>query len=164
MADVKLTDASAFIVQGHAKRVAAAVAAVRRTVKVNGPRIVQASIDETSPAPVDRGTYRRSWRYDDLPNGAQITNSVPYASVIEGGRRPGARQPPTEALVGWVKRKGLVKGRGKSADAEARGVAFIIARAIAKRGLPAKGVLKRALERLRTEVEEAVRAALAGGK
>jgi hypothetical protein len=56
-----------------------------------------------------------------------------------------------------VKRKGLVKGRGKNADAEARSVAFVVARAIARRGIKGKGVLKRALVKLKAAIQEALK-------
>src|SRR5689334_12091271 len=118
MASIKLEDASSFVVKGHARRIQEAVETVRRLVRLQGPRAVQEAVDATSPLPVDRGTYRRSFRYDDIPRGIALANSAPYASVIEHGRRPGARQPPTSAIADWVRRKGVVqKSRGRGAKA-----------------------------------------------
>ncbi len=51
-----------------------------------------------------------------------------YAEVVEEGRRPGQRMPPSSALVTWVEKKLGVP------EEHAAGVAFVIARSIGKRG------------------------------
>ncbi len=61
-----------------------------------------------------------------------------YAPVMEFGRRAGARQPPVDALLSWVTQKlGVPSGK-------ARGVAFVIARSIARKGIKGRGFMKRA--------------------
>lgn len=135
-----------------------AVEVIRRTVKLHGPRLVQAEIQEIKPhMPVDRGTYRRSFRFEDIAGGAVVYNFAPYASVIELGRRPGGRMPPLSVIADWVRRKGIgvrqgpkQKGRGfkRRTDAELRGIAFIIARRIRARGLPAHHILRLASAKL----------------
>jgi hypothetical protein len=142
-----------------------AVAIIRKTVKLHGPRLVQEEISGLARAPVDRGTYRRSFHYENIPNGATIFNSALHAGVIEYGRRPGEKAPPLQVIVAWLARKGIVKGAGSrnfatdSQYAKLRSAAFVMARAIKRRGLPAHHVLLLAARKL----DEQVRAALARG-
>lgn len=79
-----------------------------------------------------------------------------YPAVMEFGRRPGARMPPPEALVRWVHVKHLAgtysikthrrTGNKKSQAEEDLQTAFLIARAIARRGIKGKFFMKRGLE------------------
>ncbi len=88
---------------------------------------------------VDRRTYIQRFKARRTKTGAVLLNDAPHASVIEFGRRPGARRPPLSAIIGWVRRKLGIRGkRGKAA-------AFLIARAIGRRGLPAHAVFRRHL-------------------
>jgi hypothetical protein len=57
----------------------------------------------------------------------EVTNPLLYAPIVERGRRPG-KMPPVDTIEYWVRRKGIAGGE------EARGVAFVIARAIGARG------------------------------
>lgn len=97
-------------------------------------------------SPVDTGAYRASETAGVEQTGpAIITGTVSsplaYAMVIEEGRRAGARQPPSGALMSWVARKfGLTDPR------QIRSAAFLVARSIARRGIPAKKPLARAVE------------------
>lgn len=62
----------------------------------------------------------------------RVFSSLPYALVLDQGRRPGARMPPAEALELWVERKlGIPL-------ADVPGVAFLIARSIARKGITAR--------------------------
>lgn len=83
---------------------------------------------------VDTGAYLRAWKAEPTDAGAHVYNAAPYSPIIEYGRRSGARQPPVAALISWVKHKLGIK------DEEARSVAFLIARAIGRRGLPARRI------------------------
>lgn len=150
-------------VLGREERV---IKAIRRSVAEHAPRLAAEVIDATTPKPVDRGTYRRSFVTEDLPTGAAFYNYAPHAAIIENGRRPGARMPPVLALALWVFRKGIVKGgRAKMVSEErwqeARSIAFAIARAIQKRGLPAHAVMARINARLQPLVERDVWLAVA---
>ena len=80
-----------------------------------------------------------------------IESAVSYASVIEEGRRAGAKQPPVEAIADWMGRKGI---------SGERGVAFVIARSIGRKGTPGKFVFKRAAEALEPKAVAAVLLAL----
>lgn len=84
---------------------------------------------------VDTGEFLRSWGTSCDEDSAAIFNRAPYAGVVEGGRRPGARQPPSKPLAKWAQRRlGL-------SEKEAAGVGFVIARAIGKRGLKGRHIL-----------------------
>ena len=119
---------------------------------------------------VNTGIYRRAWKWRRITNGAVISNSVPYASVIEDGRRRGkgvSRQGQV-ALARWAIRKGLVQGKGKKRDAAARNVAFLIARALKKRGLKGRKVMGRIVHEIAAmwaaELADGVLMAARGGK
>lgn len=69
-----------------------------------------------------------------------------YPSVMEYGRAPG-RMPPPEALQRWVHLKLRVS------EADALGVAFVIARKIAARGIAGRHFLRRGYEESRSKIE-----------
>lgn len=90
---------------------------------------------------VNTGAYRQAWKAEPKQGflsfryGLLVSNRMPYSGVIEYGRRRGARPPPTEAIARWAQRKlGLPYKK-------ARGIAFVIAKKIGKRGLQPRRVL-----------------------
>jgi len=87
----------------------------------------------------------------------RVGPSVNYGAFVEFGRRAGARMPPVDALLGWVRRhwspafvgplrQGQLRPRraaGRNvSDAQIRSRAFALARAIARRGIPAHPFLQ----------------------
>jgi hypothetical protein len=86
---------------------------------------------------VDTGRLRSSLnvRQQVTSRGVVTTvgSNLKYAIYVHQGRRAGARMPPSSALTVWARRHG------------APGQEFVIARAIARRGIPAKPFLKNAL-------------------
>lgn len=139
---------------------AVVVKAIQNAVFLHGPVIIQEEIASVQPhEPVDRGTYKAAWSAEALADGAVLYNPLPYAAVIEHGRRPGARRPPPQVLVDWVRRKGLAK-----TEAEARGLAYVIGKKIGEKGIPPKPVLERTMKRLHPiildEIKKAVEAQL----
>ena len=136
-----------------------AVAVIRKTVKLHGPRLIQEEISQIVPKPVDRGTYRRSWRADDIPGGVTLYNFTKQAAIIEEGRRPGAKMPPVSVILAWLQRKKIVYGPFKDAwhkQKEEAHIALLIARKIKARGLPAHHVLRLASQRLDPIVRRAL--------
>jgi hypothetical protein len=78
---------------------------------------------------------------DDLTG--RLFSDLPYAIVIDQGRTPGARMPPVEALMTWVERVLQVPGDEK----EVRQVAFLVARAIGRKGIAARHFVDKGIER-----------------
>lgn len=140
------------------------IKAMREIVHTRAPMMAQEAIDQAKPRPpVDRGTYRRQFMTQDVPGGAVVYNPTKYAGVLELGRRPGGKQPPTSVLIDWVIRKGLVGNKpgrtkvSKSQRAEARGIAFVIARKMKEKGWPfppnqPMQIMRRIYDRLMPEV------------
>jgi hypothetical protein len=138
-------------------RKSAVISAIRRTVYVAGQQIVQQEIDATKPyKPVDRGDYRRGWRYTELPDGARLHNGTVQAAVIERGRRPGT-MPPISALARWAARK------FGADDQKAMGIAWAIGLKQMLLGTPGMFVLKRTMKRLVPIVNKNVDRAMGGG-
>ena len=76
-----------------------------------------------------------------------------YALTLEEGRTAGARMPPSDALVPWVTEKLGVSGT----DKQIAGVAFVVARAIARHGFPGVHMFARALLEQEGNVRELVK-------
>jgi hypothetical protein len=119
--------------------------------------------------PVDKGAYRAAWRVRNVSNGAIVSNTLPYASIIEYGARAdniAISRPMILALTDWVMRKGLVGKRpGKNGDRvefyrQAQSIAWAIAVSMKKMGIYNQGkglrVLERALKQLPKIVDEEV--------
>lgn len=93
----------------------------------------------------------------------RVLNSTANAEVLEEGRKPNSRQPPVDAIEPWVRRKGIgakafsirtrrqisagitrtfnrregvLRTRPQSLRNIQRGIAFVIARSIGKKGIP----------------------------
>lgn len=85
----------------------------------------------TVRTPVNAGTARQGWTTQVTGTPARLLgelfNPVAYALPVETGRRPG-KQPPIETIQLWVTRKLGLTGK------DARSAAFLIARAIGRRG------------------------------
>lgn len=85
-----------------------------------------------------------------------------YPAVMEFGRRPGSRMPPPEALVRWVHVKGLAgtysikthrrRGSKASQAEEDLQVAFLIARAIGRKGIKGRFYMRDGLNRAKPSI------------
>lgn len=103
------------------------------------------------------GTYFKGWKIENVKSGAVVYNDAPHALYVELGRRPG-KPPPVEAIIGWLRVKGIRDTSTKKATGQrrgkkgrflrsnARGIAFLIARAIGRRGLRGRFVIRRSVE------------------
>lgn len=74
---------------------------------------------------VDLGAYKLGWAHRAIALGAELGNSVPYAPVIEYGRRPNRPGPPLQPIIEWVHRKlrGEIRGQYRASKAIALGLA-----------------------------------------
>ena len=175
MRTVNYRDVGALVSRIPKERHTAAVRAIRSTMRTRARVIVREEINATRPRPpMYRGSYTASWKSENVEDGGKVFSTSPYASVIDKGRRPGTL-PNIQALIGWVKRHGMQRWNnnpgmrsrvtGKDAQlANARSIAFAIAMAIKKRGIPAKHVFERACKRIVDECKMAVRLAISGAE
>jgi phage gpG-like protein len=86
----------------------------------------------------------------------RVGPTVRYGAVMEFGRRAGARMPPVDALLGWVRRHWTgtpLPRRGERREAMLRSRAFVIARAIGRRGIPARPYLQPAYRQNRAQID-----------
>jgi hypothetical protein len=79
----------------------------------------------------------------------RVFSSLPYAIAIDQGRTPGARMPPPDALVPWVRR---VMNVGGDED-EVRAVAFAVARSIGRKGITARHFVEKGVRNALPRVE-----------
>lgn len=129
----------------RAVRVAAYKAALRGT----------AMAAEASPRASN--ALATSWRRSKLKNGAVIGSRSEHAYFVEVGRKPG-KPPPADALLDWIKAKGLTVEVGKLKRKRRKGkrsrtkrarlkaarfaLALRIARSIGKNGTEGQYVLQ----------------------
>jgi hypothetical protein len=78
--------------------------------------------------------------------------SLLYGAPVEFGRRPGARMPPVAALLGWVQRH-FHPVRARVTDEVLYREAFALARAIARRGIPARPFMQPAFDKNRPQID-----------
>ncbi len=99
---------------------------------------------------VNIGTFLQGWKATKSDDGADIYNTAPHAPIVEEGRRAGAKMPPQEPIARWVMRR---LGVSRS---DAQGLAFVIARAIARRGLRARKILEGSTDEIARMVREEI--------
>lgn len=148
----KTIDEFATLIAGLPAEVEQAVIKGLQETALEGVGIVVAEIDATRS--VYNGDLRRSVRAEMTPRGAVLRVDAPHAAVVEWGRRPGQRPPPRAPIALWCVRKlGLPED-----EAETR--AFLIARAIGRRGIKPKKYFARAMRKIRDRLRVNLRNAL----
>ena len=88
-----------------------------------------------------------------------ISSDLPYAGVIDLGRRPGAPPPPAEDLVPWVKKKLAAKGDRKKPGA-LLSLAFVVARSIGKKGIVGRRYMQDARDTVKAKSQKIASAAI----
>lgn len=99
--------------------------------------------------PIDRG-YARGNTFTEMSGSTvelegKVFNRLGYVTVLEEGRRAGAKAPPGWEISQWLERHGI--------DAS---WSFVVARSIARRGLPAHHMFRKSAEENAKEVEEII--------
>ena len=97
-------------------------------------------------APSDKNDLKRSIVHEVHDDHARVFTPFLYGAVQEFGRRPGQKAPPSKALEGWVRRKLKPKPR------EVKGLAFVIARSIGRKGFKGKFFFRGAAEATRRKM------------
>lgn len=87
-----------------------------------------------------------------------ITAAQDYASFREDGTRPGGK-PSLDRMMAWIRRKGITP----RADTDARGLAFLIARKIAREGTPAQPFMEPAYRSVAPKLDARLRTSVARG-
>ena len=80
----------------------------------------------------DRGFYRSGFRSKVIKRTLEIFQVAKNVNFVDDGRRPGARPPPLQPIREWLARRGKPER-----------LAFVVARAIGKRGIRPRNVYKR---------------------
>lgn len=115
----------------HPDRLAPALAAAL----VESGAVLEKEVGSRTPQGVGGAGsgLRASWFWDlrESPLKSELIfgSSLAYAIPVEFGRRPGQRMPPVQALIPWVE-KFIALKEGETVE----GVAFVIARSIARKG------------------------------
>lgn len=101
-------------------------------------------------APRDTGALRRSLSAETHPLQARVYTRRPaaYFPVMEFGRRPGAKMPPPQQLRGWARRHGFPTSPG---------ALFVLARAIARRGIRGRFFMRAGAQSVRQRLPEWLR-------
>lgn len=126
--------------------------------RLAGERARAYLVDQTDKTgKVDRGGFKRGWK-SRAEDGHQVKltlwNQQPYAAVVEYGRRPGRRPPPSQVIEKWLERRvGLDRK-------EAMKRAWIVARSIGKKGFAGVHILEGSFKRVEQLIIEEVQAKL----
>lgn len=104
----------------------------------------------------DTGALARSVTYRLVEDGVvEVGTNLEYAAIREYGRKPG-RFPNLDALVGWSARHGMITGGATQKYDELhykdKGVIFLVARAIARRGIQGKHTFENVYEQEKDNV------------
>ncbi len=95
--------------------------------------------------PVDQGIGRDSVRIEEYGTsvnfGGRVVSDEFHMLVLEEGRTPGKRPPPTGVIEAWLERQGADPG-----------LAFVVARAIGRRGTPPHKMFAHAYEKGKTRI------------
>ena len=119
-----------------------AVATLMEDIAIVGERTAK------QRAPRDTGALKRSIHSDARPLSARIFSNLAYAVPVELGRGKGKRPPPPNALHGWLRRHG-----------KPQSAAYVVARAIGKRGIKGRFFMKAAADAIRFKMPSMVKRA-----
>lgn len=90
------------------------------------------------------------------PAEGQVFAGVDYARAVEEGTR-GGRMPPRQNLEDWIRVRRI---QPDDPDMSPRDLAFVMARAIAKKGTPAQPFMRPAYEAQRAKAEARISSAI----
>lgn len=131
---------------------------------------VRLRIADASPRrPQDTGLMAQSIGFAVAEDGKRVLvgpspATLARTAAMEEGRRPGARCPPVSALAAWARRKGLLGGftaagrrrRVPNEEKALLGLAFALAKSIARKGIKARRFFRRAVPAVRTQAPQLV--------
>ena len=159
---LRLRTSARVMAQEQRQAMQAALLLVERDARANSPqdtrRLLGSITHAINQTPTAAGNIVLEGR---------VGPSVRYGAPVEFGRRPG-RMPPPDALLGWVRRHwsprgttaraGRARNRAWGArEGELRSAAFVLARAIGRRGTPAQPYMRPAYTNNRVRIATAFR-------
>ena len=100
-----------------------------------------------------------SMTFDVVKEGSKylcVLNLEDYWKFIEDGRKAGSKQPPTSAILRWIKVKSI---EPRQANMKPEAIAFVIARHIGRNGIKARPYLQESVS-LFDEYKDRIRTAL----
>ena len=104
-------------------------------------------------SPVDTGFYKASHVAQKTSNGAKVTNTAPYAGVLEAGaRRHGVSAEGIERLAQWALRKGIAQNKEQALQ-----IAIGKARKLAMYGEKPRWIYKNSLKEMKKNMEDMMR-------
>ena len=114
--------------------------------------LIQISAETKVNTPVDQGRLINSWRMRVVPLSGGVRGifgtDVEYAPAVEVGRSPNSTMPPVPPLERWGWLHFNKKGTG-----------YALALAIAKRGIPGRFMLAKAIKKLKSTIQGNIREA-----
>ena len=124
---------------------------LKKAIKVGAARGRTHLVRKT---PVDTGQMKNSWKSGE----DYIHNDAPHAGIVEGGARPHNVSPEgIESLIDWARRQ-----LGMS-EKDAKGIAWGIAKKLAREGQEGKFIVETALPKLKRMVKDEYERLLAQG-
>lgn len=119
---------------------------VRKAMDDLGEEVVKELINQLLKADKDAtGKLIRSIDYKLIEAANEFiieVSSEDYLKYIDEGRRKGAKQPPTSAIIPWVKAKNI-KVKGAKTPEQ---TAFVIARSISRNGIKPTHVIRKTID------------------
>jgi hypothetical protein len=130
------------------------LAALKKAMEKYGEALVIQIVQELKDADkVATGNLAKSIDYELVEALDKISINISgekYLSVVDGGRRKGAKPPPTGAIIKWMKVKGIQGRNPKTGRFQSqKSTAFAIARGISKNGIKPTFVIKKSLRKLK---------------
>lgn len=143
-------------------------------LSLQGDSMVTAIRDEIQNAgKIASGNLLNSVQYEVLTTQGIVTlniKALSYLQWIDQGRRPGSKMPPLDSILEWVELRGLRSRKdlntppGKDKLPQTNlSLAFVIARAIGRDGIPATGVIQNPFNQTKDKNISAISTALAKG-
>lgn len=129
--------------------------ALRRAMEQYGEALVIEIVKELKSAGKEAtGKLARSVDYELIETLDKISvgiKALDYFEFVDSGRRKGAKPPPTDAIIKWMKVKGI-KGRNPNTGRfqSQKSTAFAIARGISKNGIKPVFAIKKSLRKLKS--------------
>jgi hypothetical protein len=105
--------------------------------------IKEVFIDIMRSIDLDASNFVKSTTIKLVGNEIQI-DMPQYGTYIDSGRRRGARQPPIDAIVQYIRDKGISIPRGSTE----KSLAFAIARSISEKGIAPRPFIERLHEEI----------------